>query len=131
MPGRTYVLRARHSRMADLPRRQYIASADATISLALKDFPDEVIITKGTACAIILPAPTAGKPEAGGHDGLQIRFLSTTAAAHTVTNTSPGFNNGSTASDVGTFGAAIANTFTVEAYNGIWYVVANTNVTLA
>lgn len=131
MPGRTYILRARHSRQADLPKRQYIASADGTISLVHKDFPDEVVITKGTACALALPAPTAGKPDAGGHDGMQIRFLSITAAAHTVTNSAPGFNNGGSASDVATFGAAISNNFTVEAYNGIWYVTDNTNVTLA
>lgn len=131
MPGRTYVLRARHSRQADLPRRQVIQSADGTLDLSHKNFPDTVVITKGTACAVTLPAPTAGKPDAGGHDGMTIRFVSTTAAAHTVTNSSPGFNNGSTASDVATFGAAIGNWFIVEAYNGIWYIVGALNVTAA
>lgn len=131
MPGRTYVLRARHSRMGDLPRRQVVFSADGTVDLKHAVFPDTIIITKGTACAITLGAPTAGAPDKGGHDGLTIRFISTTAAAHTVTNTTPGFNNGSTASDVATFGAAIGNHITIEAYNGIWYIVGALNVTAA
>lgn len=76
-----------------------------------------VLITKGTAAAITLAAPTAG-----ADDGCQLRIRSTTAAAHTVTNTTPGFNNGSTASDVATFAGAIGDGFTIEAYNGIWYV---------
>lgn len=130
MPN-TYVLRRFHSKQADLPRKQVLASADGAIDISLKNFPDTVLITKGTACALTLAAPTAGVPAKGGHDGMRITIYSTTAAAHTVTNTSPGFNNGSTASDVGTFGAAIGNYLVVEAYNGIWYTVGNLNVTLA
>lgn len=131
MAPKTYVLRRFHSQMGDLPRAQVIASADGAVDISRNNFPDTVIITKGTAAALTLAAPTAGKPSRGGHDGLRIRFVSTTAAAHTVTNSSPGFNNGSTASDVGTFAAAIGNGFEVEAYNGIWYIIANINVTFA
>lgn len=127
----TFILRRFHSKMRDLPRKQVLASADGAIDISLKNFPDTVLITKGTACALTLAAPTAGVPAKGGHDGMRITIYSTTAAAHTVTQTSPGFNNGSTASDVGTFGAAIGNYLVVEAYNGIWYTVGNLNVTLA
>jgi hypothetical protein len=131
MPANTYVLRRFHSKQRDLPNNQVIASADGAIDISKGSFPDTVVVTKGTAAALTLAAPTAGVPAKGGHDGMRITILSTTAAAHTVTNTTPGFNNGSTASDVGTFGAAIGNWMTVEAYNGIWYVVGSLNVTLA
>lgn len=77
-----------------------------------------VLLTASGAATVTLAAPTAGTD-----DGCRLMIESTTAQAHTVTNTSPGFNNGSTASDVATFGTAIANGFEVVAYNGIWYVL--------
>ena len=83
-------------------------------------------ITKGTAAALTLAVPTATT-----HDGVTIEVVSTTAAAHTVTATTVGFNAGDAASDVGTFGGAIADRFKFIAYQGEWYVVQNTNVTLA
>lgn len=127
----TFILRRFHSKQRDLPRKQTLIAADGAIDISLKNFSDTILITKGTAAAITLAAPTAGVPAKGGHDGLRMTIYSTTAAAHTVTQTTPGFNNGSTASDVGTFGAAIGNWIQVEAYNGIWYVVGSLNVTLA
>ncbi len=75
-------------------------------------------ITKGTAATVTLAAPTATTD-----DGCRLMIVSTTAAAHTVANASPGFNNGGGASDVATFGATIANGFEVEAYQGAWYVL--------
>lgn len=127
----TFILRRFHSKRRDLPNKQTLAAADGAIDISLKNFSDTILITKGTAAALTLAAPTAGVPAKGGHDGMRMTIYSTTAAAHTVTQTTPGFNNGSTASDVGTFGAAIGNWITVEAYNGIWYVVGSLNVTLA
>jgi hypothetical protein len=48
-----------------------------------------VLITKGSRpCVITIAAPTAG-----ADDGKELVIVSTTAFAHTVTNTSPGFNN--------------------------------------
>lgn len=84
------------------------------------------IITAASAASLTLAAPIAGVD-----DGSVLTIVSTTAQAHTVTNTTPGFNNGGTASDVGTFGTAIGNSMQVVAYNGIWYTVALRNVTLA
>ncbi len=75
------------------------------------------VVTKGTACVITLAAPTATVD-----DYKVLRIISTTAAAHTVTQTTPGYNNGSTATDVATFGAAIGNNFAVIAYQGVWYL---------
>jgi hypothetical protein len=84
------------------------------------------VVTLGSAAALTLAAPLAGVD-----DGSVLTIVSTTAQAHTVTQTTPGFNGGGTASDVGTFGAAIGNSMQLVAYNGIWYTVALRNVTLA
>ena len=128
--SRTYILRALSSRRADLPNRQYVASADGAIDITRKNFPDTVVVTKGTAAALTLAAPTAGAPEKGGHDGMRIYFVDVAGAAHTLTVTG-GFNGAGTTSDVGTFGGAKGDHVTLEAYNGAWYVVDNLNVTLA
>ena len=96
--------------------------ADGAIGL----YSHTAVITKGTAAALTLAAPTATT-----HDGVIIEIISTTAAAHTVTATTVGFNAGDAASDVGTFGAAIGNSLKVIAYQGEWYVLNNVNVTLA
>jgi hypothetical protein len=98
-----------------------LASADGAIT----PINGTVFITKGSAAALTLAAPTAAM------NGMQLNIVSTTAYAHTVTNSSPGFNDGSTASDVGTFGAAKGNYIRLVAYNLIWWVIGNANVTLA
>jgi len=99
-----------------------VASADGAIST--KD--GVVIVTKGTAAALTLAAPTATTD-----DGKRLLIVTSTAAAHTVTQTTPGFNNLSTSGDVATFTAAVGNGMEVVAYNGIWYTVQLRNVTLA
>ena len=102
-------------------RPRQIASADGAITIT----DGIVYITKGTAAALTLAAPPTDL------SGTELVIISTTAAAHTVTNTSPGFNGGSTASDVGTFGGAIGDGIVLTPYNGVWHVVTKTNVTLA
>lgn len=91
-----------------------VLSADGAITIKT----GTVYITKGTAAAITIAAPTATTD-----DGCRLMVESTTAAAHTVTNTTPGFNNGGAASDKATFGAAIGNGFEFGAYQGVWYVL--------
>jgi hypothetical protein len=85
-----------------------------------------VLITKGSAAALTLAAPTTGVD-----NGKVMRVVSTTAFAHTVTQTTPGFNGGGAGSDVGTFAAAAGNGLTLVAYQGTWYVTNNTGVTIA
>jgi hypothetical protein len=99
-----------------------IMSADGAIMIR----PGTVVITKGSAAALTLAAPTSGV-----HDGMIMNIVSNTAFAHTVTQTTPGFNGGGAASDVGTFAAAIGNGMTLAAYQGRWLVMNNTGVTLA
>lgn len=86
-----------------------------------------VLITKATAATgIVLDDPPADV------DGLVLRIISTTAAAHTITNASgSGFNGGGAGSDVATFGAAALNQFTLLAHANVWRVIDNVNVTLA
>lgn len=84
-----------------------------------------VMLTKAGVAAMTLAAPTAGTD-----DGKVLMMVAATANAHTVTQTTPGFNNGGTASDVATFGGAIGDNLVVVAYNGRWHVVSLRNVTL-
>ncbi|EDY16904.1 hypothetical protein CfE428DRAFT_5533 [Chthoniobacter flavus Ellin428] len=98
----------------DVVVQQQVLSVSGAISIK----SGTVYITKSSVAALTLAAPTAG-----ADDGKRLRVISTTAQAHTVTNSTPGFNNGSTSSDVGTFGAAVGNGFECEAYQGVWYLV--------
>lgn len=98
-----------------------LAAADGAISVK----QGVVVITKATAAALTLAAPTATTD-----DGKVLRIVSSTAAAHTVTQTTPGFNGGTTTSDVATYGAAIGNEMEIVAYNGVWLVANLTGVTL-
>jgi len=93
------------------------ASADGAITIPDADEEKIVMITKGSAAALTLGTP------ASTQNGAQIQFMSTTAFAHTVTTATIGLNDGGTASDVATFGAAKGNNFTVIAYESDWWVV--------
>jgi len=84
-----------------------------------------VLITKSSAATVTLAAPTATT-----HDGMILNIVSTTAQTHTVANASPGFNNGGSGKDTATFGGAIGDGFVVVAYQGAWYLLTSTNVTL-
>lgn len=101
-----------------------VLSADGAITINA----GIVVITKSTAAAITLAAPVSGTD-----DGKILEIFSATAAAHTVTNAAPGFNNPASAatSDVGTFGGAKGDGFECIAYQGAWYAVHSRNVTFA
>jgi hypothetical protein len=103
------------------PPVQY-ASADGAISIK----EGVVIITKGSAAALTLAAPVAF-----ADDGKRLVIVSAGAFAHTVTQTTPGFNGGGTGSDVGTFAAAIGNAMVLIAHNGVWLTESLRGVTLA
>lgn len=113
--------RRRPKRFMRVPGFQNV-TADGAITI--KD--GVAITTKAGVCAMTLAAPTPGDD-----DGKILKVYAATANAHTLTQTTPGFNGGGTASDVGTFGGAIGDTISVVAWQGVWYVIANTNVTLA
>ena len=105
----------------DIVRTLVVASANGAITIQ----DSTVVITKGTAAALTLGTPTTAQ------NGTVITVVSATAAAHTVTATTIGFNAANTSGDVGTFGGAIGDGFSFVAYGGEWLVLTNTNVTLA
>lgn len=73
-------------------------------------------LTKATAGAYTLAAPAIDQQNT-------LTFVSTTAAAHTITYTA-GFYGNTTSSDVATFPATINGMFTIRAQNGTWAPVA-------
>lgn len=78
-----------------------------------------VYLTKATAGAYTIALPGQGQSN-------EITFISTTAAAHTVTMTgNPG------GSDVGTFTAVIGASLTIKAQPGAWGIKATGLVTVA
>jgi hypothetical protein len=119
-----YNLKAGVSTQADLlTAPDYVTAAAADGAITIQS--GIVVITKGTACALTLGTPTTAQ------NGTLIRIISATAAAHTVTAATIGFNAAGGSGDVGTFGAAIGNGFSCVAYGGQWLVLTNTNVTFA
>lgn len=106
---------------SDVKSNQLVYTANGALTIQTGTH----LLTKAGVLAATLAAPSTAQ------NGTRMRIMSTTAQAHTVTQTTPGFNNGSTASDVATFGGAIGDNFTIEAYNGIWLVDKTTNVTIA
>jgi hypothetical protein len=100
-----------------------VASADGAITIR----NGIVVITKGSAAALTLAAPTATT-----HDGYVLYIDAHTAHAHTIT-LATGLRGAGAGADVGTFGGAIGDGIVLYAYNGAWYPVngTNTNVTFA
>lgn len=95
-----------------------VASADGAISLKA----GIVVLTKAGVAAMTLAAPTSDID-----DGSVLIFDSHTAQAHTVT-IAGGLRGAGAGADVGTFGGAIGDGFSVYAYQGAWYPVPGTNV---
>ena len=120
MAGREFVPDVRDGDVSSYPVPTQVLTDDGAITLV----SGIVILNKAGVIAATLADPPVAM------NGARLTIYSIVAQAHTVTNTT-GFNGGSTASDVGTFAAAIANNFELIAWGGVWYVVNNTNVTLA
>lgn len=119
----TYNLKRGVADTSDMAFVVETASVDGAITV-----PDRgrklVFITKGSACALTVTAPTSAQ------NGVQIDVISTTAYAHTITATTIGFSDGGTASDVCTFSAAKGNRLCFVAYEGDWWIQDNINGTL-
>lgn len=98
-----------------------VASADGAITVK----SGVVYVTKAGVCAMTIADPTATTD-----DGKILRVIATTASAHTLTYATTGFNAGGGGKDVGTFGGAKGDNIVITAYQGVWYVISNVNVTL-
>lgn len=79
-------------------------------------------ITKASALADTLAAPTTGAISAGGDDGKIIEIGNTTAFAHTITATGL-FQTGDATTDVATFNAAAGGGLRLMAYGAKWVVL--------
>lgn len=85
-------------------------------------------ITAASTAALTLAAPVAGLPSAGGNDGQHMFVIDTTGHAHTVTTPTNAING---SKHVITFGGTAASFVELRAYNGVWYVLAQSGVTLS
>jgi hypothetical protein len=96
------------------------------------------VITKSTAAAALtLAAPVAGAPiyngqgqNIGGNDGVVISIFSNTAEAHTVTATGL-LQTGSADVNEATFAAYAGASLVLQAYKGLWNVIASTQITFS
>ena len=104
------------------------AVAAVTASGAISATQGLIAVTAGSVAALTLAAPVAGLPSPGGNDGQTLEILSTTAYAHTVTTPSNAING---SKHIATFAAAVGNFLILEAYNGVWYALAQTGITLS
>lgn len=98
-----------------------VITGDGAISIT----PGVVALTKGSAAAITLAAPTATT-----HDGYQINVYSETAFAHVITGSVDGFNAKGSSGTV-TLGGAKGDGATFTARNGHWWVTSKINATVA
>jgi hypothetical protein len=129
MPINTYILRKYHSKMSDLPASQLVVTGNLTVDLTRPNVCSTYILTKGGAAAITLGAPIAGSPKAGGQDGFQIKFVAGSAQAHVV-SVAAGINGAGAGTVTATFGGALGDCISLEAYNGNWYTIGRINITL-
>jgi len=105
----------------DMPIQSY--GADGAIAIPGNE--SLILIDKATAAALTIANPSLGQT------GLRLTIMAETAQAHTVTApAATGFNGGTSASDVATFGGAKGDNFIIQAVAGQWNVVVAKNVTL-
>ena len=118
--GETAVLPAYIPSMQTLGQDYTFTAAEIA---AYGNQPRDFVITKATAIAVTLVAPSKAQ------DGLVLTFTSDTAALHVVTATSL-FASGGTSSPYTTCTASntkAGSTFVLKAYNALWTVVSLQN----
>jgi hypothetical protein len=99
--------------------------ADTTLTTASLPAGDTTyVITKGSACAVTLEAPSKAQ------DGLKLTFRSASAFAHTVTYAA-GYLGTAGSSDIATFVASVGASMTIEANAGTWGPIALSSVAAA
>lgn len=94
---------------------------DGAITIA----PGTIALTKGSAAAITLAAPTPTT-----HDGYVLRIYSETAFAHVITSGVDGINAKGSSGTI-TLGGAKGDSVTLVARNGHWWTLAKVNATVA
>lgn len=116
------IIAARTANVAPGQNVVTLASGDGAISVKT----GTVVITKGSAAALTLAAPTAGTD-----DGKILRVVSATAFAHVVTTPANNILDGtSSTKDTATFAAHAGASIVLEAYNGNWSLLSLNAVVL-
>lgn len=103
-----------------IPQAVTVISGDGAITVT----PSVVALTKGSAAAITIAAPTAAQ------EGTYIRVYTETAFAHVLTCASNGFNDKGSSGTV-TLTNAKGNGFLLLARNLKWWVVQTLGATVA
>ena len=88
----------------------------------------KVALKAGSGAAMTLALPAAGAQNAGGQDGMTMKFVSLDAEAYTITTPADGING---ADDTATFGGAIGDAMELMAWGGTWVTMSLKGVTLS
>ena len=103
---------------------QVVNSATAVISI----ITGTVLVTYAGVAAMTLGAPVAGAASAGGQDGSELLFITTTTNQHTVTTPANVINGNK---HILTFAATANSQLSLEAHGGIWYYANAVNAAVA
>jgi hypothetical protein len=103
---------------------QVVNSATAVISI----ITGTVLVTYAGVAAMTLGTPVAGPASAGGQDGAELLFITTTTNQHTVTTPANVINGNK---HILTFAATANSQLSLEAHGGIWYYANAVNAAVA
>lgn len=87
-----------------------------------------VFVTTAGVDAMTLASPVAGAPSAGGNDGLYLLVIDMGGHAHTITTAANKINGNK---HVATFGGTALQYALFVAYQGVWYLIIQSGITLS
>jgi hypothetical protein len=90
--------------------------------------PGLFIVNSSGVDAMTLAQPTAGDQQSGGDDGKTLTVIDNGGHAHTITCATNGIIN---SHHLVTFNGTIGSFVTLQAYNAVWYPLANSGVTVS
>jgi hypothetical protein len=90
--------------------------------------PGLFVVNTAGVDAMTLGQPTAGDQQAGGDDGKKLTVVDNGGHAHTITCATNGLIN---SHHLVTFNGTIGSFVTLRAYNGIWYPLELSGVTVS
>jgi hypothetical protein len=111
----------------ELDEANNFAVAEYTVAGAIA-LGGKAYLKTGTAGAFTLAAPLAGAQSAGGNDGMVMKITALDAEAYVVTCATDSINGNK---DTATFGGAIGDSITLEAFGGAWLATGLNGVTLS
>jgi len=87
-----------------------------------------VFVTEAGVDAMTLATPVAGAPSAGGNDGLYLLVIDMGGHAHTITTALHKINGNK---NIATFGGTVLQYALFVAYQGVWYLIIQSVITLS